>query len=97
MLQHGSLIVGRAHERLVDLLQLDEGKRAAWKRRLTQDSTCLEQCLGTTVNRDELIGCLVAGFGEVLGVKLDRVELSEEERDRCRERRSAWSADIVLA
>jgi len=90
VLQHGSIIIGNAHERLVDLLLLDENHRRVWRRQLSADSTCLEQCTGGEVDRRHLRECLLAGFGQVLGV------IQLEVGHRCRERRGIWSVDVPL-
>jgi len=94
VLQHGALIVGSAHERLVDLLLLSEGERRAWRRRLRAESTCLEECIGGRVVREELVESMVAGFEEVLGADLVRGEVADSEWERSRERAGFWSAEM---
>lgn len=93
VLQHGSLIIGDAHERLVDLLLLGEAERLTWQRSLRADSTCLQECVGGAVSRAELVEAMVAGFAEVLGADLVRGELTDSERERSRHRANFWSVE----
>jgi lipoate-protein ligase A len=96
VLQHGSIIIGSAHEQLVDLLLLEESRRRVWRQRLRADSTCLEQCLGGEVNRGHLLECMVTGFGQVLDVDVCHVAATEGEMIRCRERLGVWSVNAPL-
>ncbi len=95
VLQHGSLVVGNAHERLVDLLLLDECERSQWQRSLRADSTSLEECIGGEVVRAELVEAMIAGFAEVLGRDLQRGEVADSEWERSRQRADFWSAEAL--
>ena len=91
VLQHGSLIIGNAHARLVDLLLLGESERLQWQRSLRADCTCLQECIGKTVSRAQLVEAMVAGFAEVLEVDLQRDAVTDGEWDRARQRANFWS------
>ena len=41
MLQHGSIIIGDEHERLVDMLLLGDNERLEWKKQLESKSVSL--------------------------------------------------------
>jgi lipoyl(octanoyl) transferase len=94
VLQHGSLVIGREYERLVDLLLLDDEERVAWRRGLRADSACLEECMGRRVVREELVEAMVAGFEEVLMADLVRSEVTANEWDRSLETADTWSVEV---
>jgi lipoate-protein ligase A len=70
-LQHGSLLIGPAHEGLVDLLRdarRDACVAAEMQDRLRRDTTTLRALLGRDPDFAELAGALVAGFCTRLGL-----------------------------
>lgn len=71
-LQHGSLLVGRAHERLVDLLleaRRDPRAAAQMRARLQRDAVTLRELLGEEPNFEILAAALVHGFSARLGLE----------------------------
>ena len=68
-LQHGSLLVGPAHLRLVEVLQdarRDAAGAEAMRARLQRDTITLRDVLGRDPGFDELAAVLVAGFAATL-------------------------------
>ena len=80
MLQHGSILLGRAHERLPQLLRIDQAQCREWTAALQMSSIDLGRC--AQVQRDELVRCLVWGFGQRLGVEMRWDDLSADEARR---------------
>ena len=89
LLQHGSILLGRAHERLPQLLRIDEEARQKWTRRMRAHSTDLQACMGHPINRAELVDCLVEGFGRQLGATMRWSALAADEVRRA----TAWERD----
>jgi lipoate-protein ligase A len=81
VLQHGSLLVGPQHQRLLDLLPPGAGGGEA-ARRLEEGSTFLQEWAGGPVDLGRLAGCLAQGFERGLGVEMRPEELSPAERER---------------
>src|SRR5262249_33862836 len=68
-LQHGSLLVGRAHERLVDLLveaRRDAASAATLRERLERQCTTVSEVLGHAPPFATLAAALLTGFCGVL-------------------------------
>jgi lipoate-protein ligase A len=83
VLQHGSLLLGPQHERVLELLAMAAGpERAAAELQLRSASTYLRACAPRTVEFDELAGCLAAGFAHGLPAVLQKDELTTDEAAR---------------
>jgi hypothetical protein len=83
VLQHGSVLTGPSHRRLLDLLPpLPETVLASWRGQLREGSVDLAECLGGGVDLDRLSRSLAAGFEQVLGVRLAPAVLSPAEAER---------------
>ncbi len=93
VLQHGSIVIGPAHERLVDCLRLDEARRAQWREHLRTDSTNLQECVGGPVERSALVECMIAGFSDVLGRPLAADQVHPDEWSDSRARASFWDVE----
>ena len=78
LLQHGSLLAGPEHLRLVELIPAPQGGEAS----LEASSTHLAECAGQPLDRDRLVGCLADGFGQVLGLPVREAQLTPGERRR---------------
>jgi len=77
VLQHGSLLTGPAHQRIVDLVPgLSRIQRRAWRRELQAGSTDLSACSGGDVDYAELEAALLDGFAETLNVEIQADPLS---------------------
>lgn len=82
MLQHGSILLGRAHERLPQLMRIDQAQCREWTAALQAGSIDLGRCVPHPVERDELVGCLVSGFAQRLGVEMRWDDLGADEKRR---------------
>ena len=89
LLQHGSILLGRAHERLPQLMRIDEGARQKWTRRVRAHSTDLQSCMGRPIDRAALVDCLVEGFRRQLGATMRWGTLAADEVRRA----TAWERD----
>ncbi len=89
LLQHGSILLGRAHERLPQLLRIDEHVRQRWTRQVRAHSTNLQACLGRPIDRTALVDCLVEGFRRQLGATMRWSALATDEERRA----AAWQKD----
>jgi lipoate-protein ligase A len=83
LLQHGSLILGPEHRRIVDLLRLTSDEmKAQFRRELDEGTTSLEEALGRPAAFDDLAECLRRGFEETLRVPFVEQPLTGRERER---------------
>lgn len=83
VLQHGSLLIGPSHKRIVEILRWDPGDPVArFRRELDEGTTCLSEWLRDPVRFEELGEALRRGMAETLGVALKSSALSDEEQDR---------------
>jgi len=68
ILQHGSILLDGAHERLPEFLTGDESARAIERRRLQNHTTTLLQICGRQIDFDETRLALRRGFSETLHI-----------------------------
>ncbi len=78
LLQHGSLLAGPEHLRLAELIP----PPARADPSLEASSTHLAECAEKPLDREFLVDCLAAGFGEVLGLPVREEPLTPMERQR---------------
>lgn len=69
ILQHGSVLLGNDHLRIVEYLRMPESRRAELRRELTQRSTDVATVLGRTVTFDEAADAVRRGFEEAWGMR----------------------------
>lgn len=62
VLQHGSILCGPYHQRIIDYLNLEQADVDAVGRELLEKTTDIETVIGTTVDYDRLNKCIVKGF-----------------------------------
>ncbi len=67
-LQHGSILLDEAHDKLPDFLTGDESARAIERRRLAEHTTTLRKVCGRTITSDEAASALRRGFAEALHI-----------------------------
>ncbi len=78
VLQHGSILTGSAHKRLVDYLDLPDGEsRKALVRELDERTTDIPQITGREVNMRELAACMKTGFEEAWQIQFSAPEQLE--------------------
>ena len=86
ILQHGSILLGSAHLRLVDYLAcLSEEKRDQYRQYLRLRTAAVDEIAGRHVTFAEMAEALVQGFAEVFGIQLVTGELTEREKTRAKE------------
>ncbi len=77
-LQHGSVLVGDEHLRILDYLRDPEAE--AWQTELSRKTTCLQAVLGRAIAYDEVVRHLRQGFEAAFGIRLETGEPSPAER-----------------
>ena len=70
VLQHGSILTGAAHKRILEYLRVDEEVRQQYLRNLEIGTTCLRE-LGWRGTTDDLIHALADGFSGHFGIVWD--------------------------
>jgi lipoyl(octanoyl) transferase len=76
VLQHGSLLLGSDHKRLVDYLNLqNEADRGRLKGEIDAKTIDLSEALNRTVTFDECAEALKTGFAEAWGIRFDSSNL----------------------
>ena len=69
VLQHGSLLLGPGHKRLVDYLNVqDDAQRELLRREMDKRTIDLSEALGRTVTYNECVGAVKLGFEEAWGI-----------------------------
>jgi lipoate-protein ligase A len=82
LLQHGSLLMGPEHKRIVELLPHGrEGLRERFERELEAQTTSLEEALGRRISFEEVAKALRAGFQEAADLPTIEAPLSPEEAE----------------
>ena len=71
VLQHGSILLGPEHRRLVDFLVLTPDQREYLSEQLTSRTTDLREVLGTPVSFEDVASAVRTGFEEVWNVDFD--------------------------
>lgn len=78
VLQHGSILLGTDHLRMVNFLKgLDDTQRKTLRNELKQKTVDLSSALGRTVRFDDVVPALKHGFEEAWGVRFE--DVGEEE------------------
>ncbi len=72
VLQHGSILLGPEHRRLVDFLHLTEDQREHLAELLRARTTDLQELLGHSAAFDDVAAALRTGFENVWDVKFER-------------------------
>jgi len=78
-LQHGSILLGADHRRLIDLLSADEAERAGERESLVGNTLTLEAACGRTVEAAEVITSLQKGFASTCEIQFEDGSLLPEE------------------
>ncbi len=67
LLQHGSILMGEFHKRIVNYLNIDESLREKTRADLESHTVTLGEILGFAVDRKDIIAVLKEGFSETFG------------------------------
>lgn len=70
LLQHGSLLAGRFHRKLIEYLHLTEDEKATMNRHFEEKTTEMETVLGKETNYDRLAESIQKGFTEHFDIDL---------------------------
>lgn len=94
VLQHGSLLIDRTHERLADVLSLEsERDRAVVRRALASKTTDLVDVLGREVTFGEVASAMRSGFERAWSVEFDECGLTERESELASELTSSYNVE----
>lgn len=69
LLQHGSILIGDHHKRIIDYLKVDEAVREKTRADLDKHTVTLNEILGRNVGRDEVVDAVVDGFWKKLNAE----------------------------
>lgn len=64
LLQHGSILIGDHHKRIVDYLKIDDAVKEKTRKDLEEHTVTLTEILGRDVGQDEVANVVVKGFVE---------------------------------
>ncbi|MEJ5305036.1 MAG: lipoate--protein ligase family protein [Ignavibacteria bacterium] len=74
-LQHGSILIGDYHKRIVDYLNLNDEERKILKSDLDEKTISLKEILNSEIDLEKLKYCLKKGFEKVFEVNLIESEV----------------------
>ncbi len=77
ILQHGSILCGNFHKRIIDYLNLPDDKLEEIKNEIEQTTTELEAILGEEINYQKLSDAIREGFENHFNVKLEEEIFAE--------------------
>lgn len=75
ILQHGSILGGNFHLRLVDYLKTDETTKRALSEDMDKKTVSIEQILGTKFDYKHLNACLIEGFEKLWNISFEKDKL----------------------
>jgi len=68
VLQHGSVLIGKHHENIVNYLLIDEKVKERVKKEIEEKTTCLNDILKRNVFYEETASALLKGFEQTLSI-----------------------------
>ncbi len=77
LLQHGSILIGNYHKKIVDYLQLNDEERENLKLDLDAKTVCLEEILLSEIDTEQLKTSLLKGFEKIFSVCLHESEVTK--------------------
>jgi lipoate-protein ligase A len=77
ILQHGSILCGNFHKRIIDYLNLGSEKLEEIQTEIDNTTTEIETVLGEEVNYERLASSIKAGFENHFKIKFDDVVIEE--------------------
>ncbi len=77
ILQHGSILCGAFHKKIIDFLDLPSEKAEEIKNEIDQTTTELETILGEKINYDQLAQAIKKGFENHFNIKFEEEIFSE--------------------
>jgi lipoyl(octanoyl) transferase len=76
ILQHGSILIGKNHQSIVDYLNIEEGLKPQLRSEMDLKTTQLSTIINEDVNIFELQNCIILGFEDVFCCEFVENELS---------------------
>lgn len=76
ILQHGSILIGDYHKRIVEYLNLSDEEKHLLKQDLDEKTISLEEILNNDINLEKLKSCLLKGFEKVFEVNFIESEVT---------------------
>ena len=77
ILQHGSILCGSFHKRIIDYLNLPFDKLNEIQIEIENTTSEIETVLGKKVDYDKLVQSIKAGFENHFSIKFDKVAVEE--------------------
>lgn len=75
ILQHGSILIGDYHKRIVEYLNLNDEEKKLLKQDLDDKTISLKEILGEEINLNKLKNCLLKGFEKIFEISLIESEV----------------------
>ena len=80
ILQHGAILLSLDEEKLVSLFKFQsDDQKIRMKNSLSKKAVAIDQLMGRTVSAEEAEEAFSAGFSKALNIKLEPLELSQEQ------------------
>jgi lipoate-protein ligase A len=70
VLQHGSVLIGKHHESIVNYLLADERVKEKVKKEIEQKTTCLNDILKRNISYEETASALIKGFEKTFNISI---------------------------
>jgi len=77
VLQHGSILCGDYHKKIVNYLNLDEAKLEEVKTKLDSNTIDLKSILNEQIDYDRLLSSLYVGFEKYFNIKMNRIVIDK--------------------
>lgn len=77
LLQHGSILIGDFHKRIVDYLKIDENLRRKTREDLDNHTVALAHLISGNIESDNLKSALKSGFEEVFRIRVSDLAAAE--------------------
>lgn len=71
VLQHGSVLIGKHHENIINYLQIDEKAKDRLRKEIELKTTCLNDILNRSVSYEETASALLKGFESTFNIILN--------------------------
>jgi lipoate-protein ligase A len=96
LLQHGSLLLGNAHLKIVDFLKLDQPSQELYRKRLQNKATDLRSICGHDTDEHDIVDLFIEELTTHLGLKITFEPVSEEEKNVSLKYRSEFSVTSCI-
>ena len=92
MLQHGSILIGQHHLKLVEYLAGNEnGNLQAARENLQKKTICIEEILNRKVRYDEIAACMKGAFEKHFAIAFEPVTLTNEKLEFINQRKTVYT------